>query len=146
MPANIDVSKKLLQVTPKGSLEEKYRIKPRINPPSIKPNKAPAKRLKIFKIEKSKTLLSARNIKKMIACTIKKTRRKDKIRAKRKLSFKRGNIFKAKDSYKRLAIIKDKTKATIPLMVLMRPCQSPNHTKPSRISSKTKSNKVIYVS
>jgi len=66
-PANIDVSKKLVQAVPRGSLEEKYRAKPRINPPSIKPNKAPAKRLNIFKTEKSKALLMARKIKNIIA-------------------------------------------------------------------------------
>lgn len=144
-PATEDVSKRLLHAIPNGSFSEKYRIKPRINPPSANPNKAPAKRLKTFKIEKSKTLLRPRNIKKIIACAIKKIRRKDKILDKMKLSFKRGKIFKAKNSYQREAITKDKTKATIPLIVLIRPCQSPNQTKPNRISNKIKSNKPIYV-
>jgi len=56
--AILELFKRLIQLFPNGNLAEKYKIKPRINPPSIKPKTAPAKRLIVYKngikVKKSK--------------------------------------------------------------------------------------------
>jgi len=125
------------------NLVEKYKIKPRINPPSIKPKIAPVKRLRIFKTGRLKILLTTLSKQIMINWVIIKIRIKDNKRAKFKLSLKKGSNFKATVSYHCPATKIAKTRPTIPPNVRINPFQKPNQTKPNKSNNKIKSNKLI---